>query len=431
MLLHFTRSRAALVAALLGTFAVATATAQAANRPPTLVGPITATGTNGTWYSFKPYARDPDGDTLTFRVTNKPAWANFNTSVGRLNGTARTGTYANVTISVSDGQYTRTLGPVTIVVASTTPPPPPPPPPPPTTGTLSERYPGDVGIAADPAVIFHDPYEDTSPSTLSSRYQDVQNSAGVSMVSDKPTKSRGARSVRLTAGGSAEATHLFRNFSTGYDEVYLRYYAKYAGAANSWGHSGFWFGGYNPASNWPNPRAGQKPTGSDRFSFGLEPVSGGLMDLYTYWTKMHSFKANPGAGDYYGNLLVVKNNFRLRANEWNCYEVHLKLNPDPSTGRDAVLEVWENDQLVRRHDNTGPFGWWNHDVFCPADSDAPICANYAPSNPSQVQLDQQWRSSSALKFNHIWAQNYNNSGNPSSLLFDDLVVAKSRVGCLR
>jgi hypothetical protein len=204
-------------------------------------------------------------------------------------------------------------------------------------------------------VIFHDPYEDTSSATLANRYQTVQNPAGISFVTDKHSKTRGARSVRLTAGASSDNAAMYRNFGTGYDEVYLRYYTKYVGT--NFHHSGFWFGGYNPATNWPNPRAGQKPVGNERFSFGLEPHSGNYMDLYTYWMKMRSWKAsNPVAGDYFGNTIIHKNDFRIRQAQWTCYEVHLKLNPDPTNGRDSVLEVWENDQLVRRFDNSGPYG---------------------------------------------------------------------------
>src|SRR5688572_941145 len=404
MFMSFARYRASIAALALCAFAAGSAVAQTANRPPTLTGTVTPTGVVGTWYSFKPYARDPDGNTLTFRIQNKPAWASFNTTNGRLNGWPVAGTYSNVIISVSDGTVSRSLAAATIRITGTTPPPPPPP----STGTLSERYPGDVGIAGDPAVVFHDPYEDASPSNLGNRYQTITNLAGVSLVSDKHAKSRGAKSVRLSAGASSEATALFRNFGTGWDEVYLRYYTKYVGTARH--HTGMWFGGYNPAINWPWSRAGQKPNGDERFSFGLEPNYGDSMDLYTYWMKMHSYKTNPGPGDYFGNTMIQKNGFRVRQDQWTCYEVHLKLNPNPANGQDSVLEVWENDQLVRRFDNTGPYGWWGSDRFCPADTDLAYCNDYAPANRSQVKLDTQWRNNTALKFNHIWPQNFNTTG---------------------
>ena len=38
-------------------------------------------------YSFQPTAKDANGDTLRFSISNKPAWATFSTTTGRLSGT--------------------------------------------------------------------------------------------------------------------------------------------------------------------------------------------------------------------------------------------------------------------------------------------------------------------------------------------------------
>ena len=64
----------------------------------------------GRAYSFKPTAADPDGDALTFSITNRPTWATFNAATGQLAGTpavASVGTYSNIVISVSDGRRAR------------------------------------------------------------------------------------------------------------------------------------------------------------------------------------------------------------------------------------------------------------------------------------------------------------------------------------
>jgi hypothetical protein len=74
------------------------------NRSPTITGTPPTTGRVGTAYTFTPTARDPEGKTLTFKVTNKPSWATFSTSTGRLSGTpTATGTSSSVRIQVSDG----------------------------------------------------------------------------------------------------------------------------------------------------------------------------------------------------------------------------------------------------------------------------------------------------------------------------------------
>jgi hypothetical protein len=72
-------------------------------------------------YSFTPTVA-PGGGTLTFSISNTPAWASFNASTGRLSGTptsAHVGPYANITISVSDGTTTVTLPAFTITVVGT------------------------------------------------------------------------------------------------------------------------------------------------------------------------------------------------------------------------------------------------------------------------------------------------------------------------
>ena len=63
-------------------------------------------------YSFTPSASDPDGDSLSFNVQNKPAWANFNGTTGALSGTPSlgdVGNYSNIGISVSDGNMSDSL----------------------------------------------------------------------------------------------------------------------------------------------------------------------------------------------------------------------------------------------------------------------------------------------------------------------------------
>src|SRR5881394_3670505 len=75
------------------------------NRPPTISGTPATTATVGTAYSFTPTASDPDGDPLTFSITNRPAWTTFSTTTGQLQGTpTAAGTFSNVSISVSDGK---------------------------------------------------------------------------------------------------------------------------------------------------------------------------------------------------------------------------------------------------------------------------------------------------------------------------------------
>lgn len=92
---------------------------ESTNRPPTISGTPATSVNAGSAYSFQPTASDPDGDSLTYSIQNRPSWATFNTSTGRLSGTptaAQAGEYAGIVISVSDGTSSVSLPAFTIRV---------------------------------------------------------------------------------------------------------------------------------------------------------------------------------------------------------------------------------------------------------------------------------------------------------------------------
>jgi hypothetical protein len=91
------------------------------NSPPQISGAAATNVVAGNNYSFTPTATDPDGDTLTFSISNQPAWASFSTSTGTLSGTpsnADAATYSNVVISVSDGEFSSSLAAFSITVTA-------------------------------------------------------------------------------------------------------------------------------------------------------------------------------------------------------------------------------------------------------------------------------------------------------------------------
>jgi hypothetical protein len=92
------------------------------NTPPVISGtPSTSVGV-GKAYSFQPSASDANHDPLTFSITNKPSWATFSASTGKLSGTpATTGSTSNIVIKVSDGKVTASLAAFGISVVSGTP----------------------------------------------------------------------------------------------------------------------------------------------------------------------------------------------------------------------------------------------------------------------------------------------------------------------
>ena len=91
------------------------------NAAPTISGAAAASVVVGQAYAFQPAAADADGDKLSFSISNRPSWASFSTSTGRLSGTpaaANVATYSNIVVSVSDGHVTASLPAFAIQVIS-------------------------------------------------------------------------------------------------------------------------------------------------------------------------------------------------------------------------------------------------------------------------------------------------------------------------
>jgi hypothetical protein len=90
---------------------------------PVISGTPAASVVAGSTYKFQPSADDPDGKALTFSVQNKPDWATFSIASGLLDGTpttAQTGSYGDIIISVSNGQYSSSLPAFTVSVTKPT-----------------------------------------------------------------------------------------------------------------------------------------------------------------------------------------------------------------------------------------------------------------------------------------------------------------------
>jgi hypothetical protein len=105
------------------TIKVSTSTGGTTNRPPTISGTPSTSVTAGSAYSFTPSGSDPEGRTLGYSIVNRPSWATFSTSTGRLYGTpssSHVGTYSNIKITASDGVSSASLPVFSITVRSST-----------------------------------------------------------------------------------------------------------------------------------------------------------------------------------------------------------------------------------------------------------------------------------------------------------------------
>jgi hypothetical protein len=92
----------------------------ASNNPPSISGSPPANATVGRQWSFQPSISDPDGDSLTVTVENRPPWVSLNPSTGLMQGTPQDGdilTWSGIRLSVTDGIATASMPAFSIAVS--------------------------------------------------------------------------------------------------------------------------------------------------------------------------------------------------------------------------------------------------------------------------------------------------------------------------
>lgn len=98
-----------------------TTTPPAPNKAPVISIQSESTVLIGRELKLRPTASDPDGQSLSFTIANKPSWLSFSAQTGEIAGTpgaADVGTYTDIRITASDGQAQATAAATIAVVAS-------------------------------------------------------------------------------------------------------------------------------------------------------------------------------------------------------------------------------------------------------------------------------------------------------------------------
>jgi len=344
-----------------------------------------------------------DGAPLGAEDTAAPFSVSWDTTAGT-NGTH---SLTAVARDAAGNQTTTTA--VSVTVSNAAPPPPTP---------IAASYPGDVGIENNANVVFVEKFEENVLTDLFSRWSDILNGAAMIFSSDVPPGSPGTHSLNIPAvgGGVNTGGHLYKLLCPGVnDTLYVRYYVKYP-TNGAYVHDGIWMGGHNPPVSWPDPQAGIKPAGNDRFSAAAEQTDDRThFDHYNYWMNMRV----AGDGQYWGNTLLNNPTVKVTAGQWACVEQMVKLN-NPVTAFNGEHAIWINGTKVSHLGQGFPNGTWSGGNFTQTTSGTPF-------------EGFRWRSDANLNLNWIWLQNYSPSdpvGVTSAMLFDHVVVAKSYIGCM-
>jgi len=286
---------------------------------------------------------------------------------------------------------------------------------------LASQYKGDKGIEKDPDVIFVENFEEDSLDAVNARWESVQNIDIMSLSPDVPAASAGKYSLLMShIGGKGTGGHLYRRLLPGYEQLYVRFYVKFAQDCYPIHHF-VHLGGYNPPTPWPQGGAGIRPAGDERFTTGIEPYGKKWKwDFYSYWMGMRSSPDNKS----WGHDFVNDDNLKAEREQWICVELMMKMN-DPVTESNGEQELWidgkswkKDGQLISRVGKGFPKGKWIWDSFMPDPEGEPF-------------EGFQWRSDEKLNLNFLWMLLYITDAPPghvSKVWFDDIVVAKKYIG---
>lgn len=256
---------------------------------------------------------------------------------------------------------------------------------------LAEVCRADVGIETDPSVILAENFDGEG-----FRQWDELGShpETLALVHDAERDSQ-ALEIAATLGENTGG-HLFKRFDRGYDEVYARFYVRFAEDCD-YVHHFVHLVAENTTAKWPSGGAGIRPEGNAKFSTGLEPSGKwgrypppGAWNFYSYWWEM---KQAPD-GKYWGNSFEPREPIVPERGRWYCVEMRLKSNTAPND--DGEQTFWIDG--VKAGDFKGI----------------------------------RWRSDNALKINAFWLLYYV-TGNVAKnavnrVRFDDIVVATRYVG---
>ena len=225
---------------------------------------------------------------------------------------------------------------------------------------IAAKYPGDVGISGDAAVVFSDNFESyTSVSGLTSRWSEVFHSANLRIANEAANVFAGAKAVEMTVPKqSAEVSNnLIRYLSPATDVLFVRYYAKLDAGFDVLGSS---HNGNSISAKYCCP--GVKADGYNKFLVSLEAWrddvstrNPGNLNIYIYhpdqrdvWGdhffptgRVVPYDAVPGN---FGSGFVARPNVIPELGRWYSYELMVKANT-PGL-RDGRIAVWIDGKLV-------------------------------------------------------------------------------------
>jgi hypothetical protein len=276
---------------------------------------------------------------------------------------------------------------------------------------LAAKYPGDKGLASDPAVLFADGFESGNLDLWSKQ----ERRGTPTITSDERNLGRNSVAMPMVQGRSTGAK-LVVWFPPGADRVYCRFYVKFSKDFR-YAHHFVTLLASDPRERYKAfGKAGLKPDGT-YFTVAMEPWFAwgrneppGEINLYTYYPDMEMdrkmnkywgnafFPPGPGKGKAAGEKKVIP-----KLGEWQCWEFMVVANsaPDKADGKQAM---WLDGRLAGEFTGLR----FRTDSRCKVHCLWLELFGYDGGDPTR----QYWKQSQT-----VW--------------FDDVVVAKEYVGPAR
>jgi len=299
---------------------------------------------------------------------------------------------------------------------------------------VASRYPGDLGIADDPSVIFADGFENGLNAWTTFRNRDA-----ISILQDSGMSHAGSATVRITATrGHDTGGALGYRWPDGVDRLHVRFYCKFHPDTVK-PHHFVNMGADSPLWN-PGGHAGERREGHLTYSTTIEPPRTDDKDpgwyFYTYWHQMRSWE-NPdgttkhppkgnGRSFYGNNFKPDSQGLPFERDRWICVEFMMQANTPRQS--DGVQGFWIDGVPVGRYGPGKPLGSWIRDRF--------VTSGPFNTNPQPFE-GMNWRSIPELKLNRVGLQWYISDevaepgpSDHNTVYFDDVVFATEYIGPL-
>ena len=251
---------------------------------------------------------------------------------------------------------------------------------------IAAQYPGDKGIEKHKSVVFTENFEAESIADVVKNWSWSRGDKDYRLSLDDlsgPEGSPGNKCLKMTIwrekGEPNAGSDLIKLFDKGYEQLFLRFYVKFADDYGYNHHFTSLSGSVNPT---PAPKGNAGQLAENHFSStidqlpkninktGPDHAPPGYWSFYTYWPEMNSWQNADGTPDgrpnpYYGNNFMPENPVPAKRGEWQCVEIMIRINSAPDKA-DGAHAFWIDGKLAGHWDplEKNPVkGYWVGDRF--------------------------------------------------------------------